>query len=777
MAARAYPISQVTLYEARRQFVRKYDGFAHNELLADLYRRGELTISPLAGGQWPYLLRGAAVPGSMLVEAGGLNALIARPHLDTSQAIGLGHFRPLSGKWLAMPGLGLGAEVKLYQYDGAPNLPTGIESNFSLPANPIFAVSLYRAQTAPGHNWSDPPYTEIHWSVGGSAPPGAAQEWALAIPYGEPMLLLRYANGAWQKVADSDAGLDMPVFEGMARGRRVFLWFAVIRGHLVISTDGFVDHVWIYPLAGTGGLPADALVPGGKVSLWHNAGQWAFSFYPIAMCGCRIQSPPFAAGYDTRDCTGELLLNYRHLPVIDDEFNILQQVSVRDNTEEMSGLQPDRRTWEAELAPYLFSQDNVGTDPESGEPVSFHTAVSPQLYSVQIGQYAELHSGDEPAAEDLTARVISISGQHPPTASGIAARYGISLDNQDGALVGVPEYRQVAVALGWRLKDGQNDLAAVVRGYGTTPELDIAPGGQSQLHLELLDPMIRLRDEKADGRTPVFDGWSVRAVCEWVLDRCGLDRSEQDLEDTGVHLSPGRPEEPLWQAEPGRPWIDFLQQIAAFDHGAALFFDESGRFVKACPYCRQKRTEEDVAAHDGTTSGACDCTVAWELYTRPTAAPDPTAPGEILRLSRLRESLATADYRNYVMVAGTDARGRPVRSVAYDAASLYDPDSSRYVGWRKMEVYEIRGVTSQAEANRLAAEQLQYFAPEPEHIVLITPLEARLAVGQVLRVNGGEAAGVSGRKYRIWQVDHRVHKAPRQLAYSAIKAKALAEDT
>ncbi len=766
MAARAYPISAVKLYQAQRQFVQKYDGFGHNELLLDLYKRGELAITPTPGAQWPELIRGSTVPGAMMMEAGGLNAMSARPYLDTSQGLGLGHFRPLSGSWLALKGLGLGNEVKLYQYNGTPNYPTGIESNFDLPTNPMFAVSLYRADVAADHDWAEPPYTEIHFGISAQHAHGA-QEWAVAIPYGAPLLLLRYQDGQWQKVADSDEGLDMPLLEGMARGRRVFLWFGIIRSRIVISTDAFVDHIWTYPLA------ADELVHSGKLSLWHNAGQWSFSCYPIAMQGCYLQSAPLSAGYDTGDCTGELILNYRHVPVFDDEFNVLHQVSVWDNTAEVSGLAPDQRTWKAELTPLVFSQEHVGTDPDTGQPVDFHTAVSPQLYSVQLGQYPELVAGEAPGSQDLAAQVISVAGQRRADSS--AARCRISLDNQDGSLAQLQEYRQLAVALGWHLDNGEDDLSAVLRGYAVEPELEIAPGGQSLTHLEVLDPMVRLRDEKADGRSPVFDYWPVKDVFEWVLDRCGLDRSEQDLEDTGMYLSQGRPEDMIWRVEPGRPWIDFLQQLAAFDHGAALFFDATGRFVKACPYCRQKRTPEDAREHDGTATGACDCSISWELYTRSQAAPDPAAPGEILRLSRLRESLAGADYKNYVMVAGVDAAGRPVRAMAYDAASLYDPTSDRYVGWRKMEVYEIRGVATQAQANRLAAEQLQYLAPEPEHISLLTPLEPGLQIGQVIRIHGGEAAGVAGEQYRLIEVEHHVRKAPHQLAYTALKAKALPE--
>ena len=780
------------MYEAQRQYVQKYDGFGHNELLCDLYLRGDLTITPSAGAEWPQIVRGATAPGGMLIEGNrrsvsaassgqsGLNAMIVRPRLDMSQSIGLGHFTPIAGDWLQLKNMGLQNEVKLYQYSGTPNRPTGILSNFSLSTNPMFAVSLYRAHVCNSHDWSEPPYTEIHWSVGAPVTPHSVQQWALAIPSGEPMLLLRHENGAWEKVSDSDEGLDMPIFEGMARGQRAFLWFAVIRGNIVISTDGFVDHLWTHPLRGGPRGASGELIHSGRVSLWHNAGQWMFSFYPIAMHGCLIQSPPVSAAYDTTDSDGELIVNYRRLPVIDDDFNVLHQVTVEDNTDQVAGLNPDERTWLAELTPYIHAQQDVGTDPDTGESVDFRTTVSPELYSVQIGQYPELEAGDEPASEDLTPSVISAAGQQRGSSmgtTGSAAHYRLALDNQDGSLTDLQEYRRLSLKLGWHLDNDTDDLSQVSSGYLVEPQLDIAPGGESLLHVEMLDPMIRLRDEKADGRSPVFDDWSIKAVFQWVLDRCGLHRSEQNLETTGTYLSMGPPEEPLWQVEPGRPWIDFLQQVAAFDHGAALFFDENGTFVKVCPYCRQMRTAENVLTHDGTEAGSCDCTVSWELYTRSTAAPDPTEPGEILRLSKLRESLAGADYKNYTMVAGLDGQGRPVRSVAYDADSLYDPASSRYVGWRKMEVYEVRGICTQAQANQLATELMQQLAPEPEHISLVTPLEPDLKIGQVLRVNGGEVAGVNDAKYRITEVEHHVHRAPNHIAYSTIKAKALPAGT
>ena len=831
-ARRVHPMSRVKLYGPQRQVALKYDGFGQNDMLADLQKRGELTVRPAAGYQWPSLIGGAHLPGAMTIAAGGLDTTIARPLLDLSQPIGLGHFSPIAGKWSALAGLGLGSQVRLYQYDGTPNRTTGIQSNFRLPTNPIFAVSLYRAHVAHDHDWAGPPYTEVHFSVGATGD-GAAREWAIAIPYGEPMLLLRHDQGRWAKVAESDAGLYVPSLSGMARGQSATLWIGTISGHIAISTDGFVSQIWTHR------LPPDEVVASGKVGLWHNAGQWAVAFCPIVMHGSEIHGPPINAGYDTGDCAAEPLLSWRHTPVVDDRRQVLHAVHVEDSTADSPALPADMRTWKATLTPYRVTEYEVGTDPHSGDPVDFSTCVSPQLHSVQIGQWPELTVGAAPDHEELSTRLISLqAGQRIGTS---AAHCRLLFDNQDGALSDFAEYRRMEVSLGWRMDDDSEALVPLLSGYSAEPQVSVAPGGRGRLQVELLDPMVRLRDEKCDGRAPVFDGWTVRQAFAWVLGRCGIDDSEMALEDTGMRLSSGSPEQPLWEAEPGRPWVELLAQMAAYDHNAALFFDAEGRFVKACGHCRQPRSAEDVTAHDGSASGACDCTIAWELYTRPAAAPAmqaeteaqesalaaamqgdstpaaaqgtdadaqpeaaPTAeareagdgdgdggepeelpgpdagahdpgPGEILRLERLAESLATADYRNYIMVAGADAHGRAVRAVACDADSVHEPGSPRYVGWRKMEVYELAGVTGQAEANALAAELLAQLSPSPEHVALITPLEAGLRVGQVLRIHGGERAGVSGAIYRIVRVEHRVQRAPHRLAYSSIQARAVPE--
>jgi hypothetical protein len=168
--------------------------------------------------------------------------------------------------------------------------------------------------------------------------------------------------------------------------------------------------------------------------------------------------------------------------------------------------------------------------------------------------------------------------------------------------------------------------------------------------------------------------------------------------------------------------------------------------------------------------------VDWELYTRDSAATEPAEPGEVLGLRRTRQSLGADEFANYVVVCGVGADGQPVRAVNYDAASLYDPQSERYVGWRKMDVWTLPGLVGEAAVNRLAVERLGQLGKTPEQVVVATPLLAEARVGQVLRIKGGETTGTSGQLYRITGLKHRVTRRPEQVAVTVLEARWLGSE-
>jgi len=755
MVKREYPIARVRLYGAGQDGLARYDGFGRYDVAAELVKAGETGVAPVSadlGGGYE-----AGTPGVMCVTAGGLNSVICRPFLDTAQGLGLGHFAPVAGTWKALKGLGLGQEVKLYQSDGTSNQLTGVESQFALPRDPVFALSLWRAEPGIEHDWSQPPYTEIRFGS------GEQSEWAIALPYGAPMFVMRRQGTEWTRIHSTEKTLRSPSLEGHGKGQRMLLWVGVLREKLVLSTDGFAEEVW------TIDVPGAETVASGKVSLWHNAGQWMFSMLPMKMAAATVLGPAIETGYMTEESAGEVSLEGRMIPVRDAQGLVLGAPVIVDDTAERPGLTETERSWKVVMEPCRYRQENVGLDPESGEAVSFETWQSPEWLVSQVSQQAEVVRGPEPVYEDLSADAILIDGEH--TVDKATARYRVVLDNQLGQHKGIREYRRASVAVGWQMSDGTVELGEVIAGNVVEPPLTTAGGGVGETWLSILDPMLRLRDEKADGRTPVFDGWPVLRVLRWVLGRCGIAEEEQDLEDTGTVLSRGAIEAPLWQVEAGRAWVDFLQEVARFDYNATLWFNEVGAFRKTCRYCRQKRTSEDVARHDGTLTGACDHTVRWEMYTRGQVAPDPQAAGEVLELRRRRKTLGTEDYANYVAVSGVDAEGRPVSAVTFDPASLYDPEAEQFVGWRKMDVWQLRGYTTQDTVNRLAQERLSELSGRPEHVVVVTPLLPEARVGQVLRVNGGETVGVDDQKYRIEAVRHRVERRPEAVATTTLEAR------
>jgi len=759
MMERIHPCARVRIYNASSEPRLRYEGFGHYDVAGELIHDVNTHVSvinPQELGLWDGTGYPAPYPTALHVPHKELNCVICRPFADTSQAIGLGHFTPIGGTWHALRKLGLNQEIKLYQSDGTCNQLTGLVSRFDLPHNPMFAVTLNRAEPAPNHDWTQPPYTEIHFGV------RAEEEWMILLPYGQGIEIWHRRGSVWRALRTEAISLSAPFHEGIPRGQRHILWIGVLRQKLVLSTDGFAHTMWT--LQDT--EPVD--IKSGKLTVWHNAGQWMFSFWPIKMTPAVIYSPPIETGYLTRQSSGAMLLEGQIIPVTDDEGQILSAGLLIDDTETREGLSATQRSWKAQLNPYCFRQENVGVDPDTGEPVHFETWLSPQWLSAQMAQMPELEEGQEPEYEDVSGDVVAIRGEQ--TYAKPTAKYRVVLDNQKGQYAQLQENRRMTVALGWQ-KQENGELAAQIDGYLVEPSLQIAAGGLSEALVNVLDPMLRLRDEKADGRTPVFDGWKVVDVLRWILIRCGIPESEQDLEDTGMRLSWGTPEEPAWRVEPGRSWADFLQQVAQYDHQAAIFFNEEGAFCKACRFCRRKRTPEDVRAHDGTLQGVCHKEVRWILYTRAAAAPEAAAPGEILGLRRTRRSLTSEDYANYVVVCGIDAQGRPLRATAFDAASLYDPQSDRYVGWRKMDVAVVPGAVTLEAVHRLALTRLAELGTRPEYITLWTPLLPQARLGDVMRIVGGENVGAAAQLYRIEAVAHEVRRRPQEIALTRLEGR------
>lgn len=751
MSERRYPVARVRLYEPGRRYVQRFDGFGRYDVVADLWRNERVTsntVDPSSLGVGAGAGHRAEVPAAMVVDHDKLDVTICRPFLDTTQSVGLEHFDYYGGHWLPLEGLGMGDEARLYQYDGRGTAPTGAVSKFTLPRNPVLCVSLYRAAPSPSHDWSEnPPCTEIQLGV------GTTREWAIVFPYGGAAFFMRRTAGQWERIPNTGRGTRLRSIEGYGPGERLLVWIAVWRGKFVVSTDGFADDIWVCP---TG--PECVEVPEGKVGLWHNAGQWAFSVLPIKMTTATLDCSPIEAGYDTSACAGETFVQASSAPVRDDEGSVLADVEVTDSTDMRSDLTDFERAWRAVLTPHV----HVYSDP------AFETAVSPELHAVQLGQFPEIVDTGLQAWDEISDDIEGVAGH--VTNDGRASTYQLSVDNSLGQYADLREYRRCSLEIGWTLAGGGAEYAPAVTGYVVEPDPAVLPGPQDRMEVVVIDPMVRLRDEKSEGRAPVFDGWLVRDVFEWVLDRCGLPSDVRDLEDTGTRLSRGAFDRALWRVEPGRSWGEFLREVAEFDYEASIFFDSEGTFQKACRFCQEARTAENVMQHDGSASGACGSTVRWELYTRQELAGIPGSDGAILSIERPRKSLHSLEFANHVAVCGLGVDGMPVRSVVFEPASLYDPNSDMFVGWRKMEVSALETYTSQAEVNRLAQELFRDRAKRPEHVVILTPLEPNMKIGDVIRVNGGERVGADGHKYRIEGIRHRLRRRPREIATTQVIA-------
>lgn len=737
MAERRQPVARVRLHEPGRRYLQRYDGFGYHAGVAEAWRGGALSCNAVVESGY---LSGAGVvgqspsPAAFVPASDDLDLMVCRPFLDASQPIGLAHFEVSGGQWRGLPGLGIGSEVRLYQYDGRASTPTGAVSRFTLPRNPVVCVSLHRWAPSATHPWAEtPPCTELQLGVGGGS------EWSLVLPYGGPAIVQRRVDGVWERVANAGRTTRLSSLEGTAPGSRVFVWIAVWNGKLVISTDGFADDLWVCP-TGAGQVEVSA----GRLGLWHNAGQWAFSVIPVGMVTATVDSAPIDAGYDTEACSGEVFVSSRGLSLVTDPPGAAGTVAVRDSTLERTDLTEQQRAWAAVLVPAVHECTNP----------PFVTCTSPELYSVQIGQYPEVVDTGLQAWREISDDVMAL--ETDASAGAVAAVAQLWMDNTLGQYAALAEYQECSLQAGWVLHDGRAEYAPSMHGYLVEPEQAIDGSPSGHVEARVVDALTRLRDEKCDGRSPVFDGWSVSDAVRWVLGRCSVPTEGMAIEDTGVLLSQGDPRRPVWEVEPGRPWCDFLSEIAEFDHLGELFCDANGVTHKACRFCRQARTSETVLQHDGRLEGPCGDVPIWDLYTRAQESDGVQISGAVVSVERPRRSLSASGFANHVTVCGMAPDGTPVRSVAWDPGSIGDVASDVYVGWRKMAVRALETYTTEAEANRLAQGLLRDRVWRPEFIRVDVPLEPAIAVGDVARIHGGERVGVAGRYYRITGVHHSV---------------------
>lgn len=756
MARRKHPVARLRLYGRGQRHYTRYEGFGRYDMMAEAWRSGQVRANLVNAedlGTGAGLAGRAEISAAQLVDHPELGMLICRPFLDTAQAIGLGHFDLVGGQWTELRGLGLGNETKLYQYDGRAPGATGAVSRFTLPRNPVICVSVQRAMPEAGRDWaSEPPYTEVQLGV------GTGNEWAVTLPYGGPARVLRRVAGEWKAVGNAPGGSRLSRLEGHGPGERLLLWVAVWSGRLVVSTDGFEEDVWVCTIA-----DGEVGIAEGKIALWHNAGQWTFSVLPVRMVETTLDRQPLEAGYDTEASSGEIRFDLRRVPVRNDAGEIIGDVAVADTTAVTQGLKNTQRTWRATLTPSKHASD---------DPV-FETWVSPELYAVQVSQWPELVDTGASSWQEISDDLLTVEAE-----PGNASRGGLcelTLDNRIGQYAKAGEYQRCRVEAGWVLDDGTVRYHAVADGYLVEPAPATEGGAGSRLQACIVDGICRLRDEKCDARSPVFDGWPVREVFEWVLDHCGIPAVERELEDTGLLLSEGNARRPLWQVEPGRSWWEFLREVAEFDHRAALVVSSEGVLRKVCRYCFKARTAEDVDGHDGSAAGACEQAVAWELYTRPQAVSEPDEAGAVLRIERGRRSLYGREFSNAVSVKGATPSGAPLQALAMASDSLYEPQSPRYVGWRKMSVLERLTYTTQEDVNRLALEFLRDRAREPEMIGVTVGLLPELKVGDVVRIRGAEEVGASDALCRVCAVRHVVRRGATGSAQTVLEAQRIEE--
>lgn len=778
MGERVRAMAEVKVADAGRRYVRKYDGFGRYDLIADLWKQAahtqpwqpcDFSVSYSEhNGRWE--------PGLILIDEPGINGVMCTPRIDTSLAVGSNYFTFDSDKWNEL-GAWWPGERRLFSYDGTENRTSWAESKFHLPPNPVLCLSFYRAGPNTDQDFAaNPPYTAIEFG----------REYALVFPYDGPPLVQWWNPDTGRYEALKSKGKRIPWSAvkddgGHRKGERSWVWIAALRGHILISSNRFfIDPMVVQ-------VPPHAVwapnVAPGRIRISNVGGQWWFAFHPVSMQAAYAQSPWMDAGYPLRDNTEPLRQRIRHSPVIGYMYDspeasyAAKEVTLIDVSSQTPGIGQTQYVWRASFEPQTWYSTEEGpttdSDARLGDGSLFRTCNSPVLYAALLHQKADIEDRGALNETDVTDDCMLVSGRHDARRAGI---YRLRLDNQAGRHTDLGAYRRVCVSLGWRKTNpDENDVTRKFTGYIVEPsQANIA--GKNRVEVSLVDGVVMLRDQKCDGRWPVFDGWLISEVFDWVLRRCGIPPEKQDLEELNTTLSEGPPERPLWRVERGRDAWSFLQEVAEFDYNAVVWFDADGTFKKTCRFCRNKRTPDDYTLHDGVTEGGCPLTVDQVFYTRGDKAPDPSEAGEILSIDRPSITLSSRHFANYVAVLGLREDGAPVAAYAADWSSIYDKNADNYVGWPKMQVRALEDYATQQIVNRIAYEKLKELSSRPEYIVIVTPLSEKLNIGGVIQIKGAEDLGVDGRKYRITSIRHEVAPGDPGRWISEIEAKYIGGD-
>lgn len=779
---RRHVAAGVDMLEHRPRYTVSAEGWARHDKIAEVY---EDCTSATAAATAAVVGHGSgdALQTTQVIES-ELNAAICRPYVVNT----------INGAyWTVTPAADVDLETEVGERWGLTwtrqrNMRNAADTDYvasewvtqyTLAPNPFILIGIRR----PGRpeDCTVEPFTDITFGLENGT------GWSLHIPYGD--------NAQWYELVDSEwiarkwthGSHHIPEGAQGEEQELVFI-FSVVRGALCVSMMGNGQgdsFAWCQP---NGEEEANwPFIASSELRIRHYPGELSVLAQPLYMTDTWLTGPAFWVGQDYGDADETYLdahsseFAYR-LSARAWGYNVTStgytncgrtdyagatpaltagecRISVADH-EEAAATNYCR--WRVHLKPY----EHTGYTNDETEVKSYS---SPACCAVTLQRMAVLVDGGPLAiVADVTERVNRIELDFADEFGATEARMRVlNRAHNNYWARGIGTFRPFhirnhrwreydAEAAAWRDADEVTSLEYV---WSLEPELE-----GEHAEVPCVDLMGVINHARVHGQVPIGDGWNLHDYIRHSLQLAQVGEAWCDLEDIGVTIPNGTPENPACMPQRGQrfgEWLAHLQDKYG-DHGAV--WAEDGQIRTGCRYCGAPRTAANYESHhdngwqstgclaeDVIRAGASGIDLA--LFTNPEEVDDPDALG---RMTQVRVYTATLDdevFANWVNVEGEDLDERPLTATVYNSASLATPGSPNYTGgWKIMRVETDSALRTQVAVARRAYTLNNDLSERPLWFTGTVIADASLKRGFVVSVAGGDALGIDGVKGRIMRM-------------------------
>lgn len=542
--------------------------------------------------------------------------------------------------WVEQRPIGGGSRnFRLSFINGIGNIDWHATSNYTLPANPHFAISFAAAESPADQDFEDnPPWFRFELGNG---------KWAIEFSKQFGPRLLMWYGGQWILAKDLQDPDDLVGGDLSER----LLFIRCLRGKIGISGNFGRSYQWFeFPDKQT---PAN--IPAGKLTVRGNGGIFAFGIHQLEYFTGTYDSVPYNT-FVNRFLAWSVDFTYSRYS---DAFGT--GVEFSDLSEPLARTMRYRAT----LRPKATA---------SSLPFKFF--YTPELYATQMTLPVTLagNSGSYTVFEEDRLERVTLDKPNDISSS----RCTLFLrhpDDTQWALDG--RWRKMAVRLREQEADGSLGDWFIWVGY-VAPH-SVSQGAEpnaKQVQITLEGASARAKDMKWNSIQGVcpLGGRTVNAALDFCINRMGLTSSYRSWNAAGdlIELPPGQPEDPTFYPQPGQPIWETMRDIAGYA-GMELAVTDQGVYETG----PMNYVEPTV-------------TRTWE--------PDPS--DELLRLAEEVElSYDPTEHFTGVVRSAKDEVGNTFFAFGIDYEAETNPASPRFSSWSTIDEEELQDVVSHAALN------------------------------------------------------------------------------